>query len=70
MENPILTHLDRLGGRPEPIWLWTLLTVLEVDRYPLHMWNEALSVAMGRRIYCPSRRALERRLEEAIRTDN
>ncbi len=65
MENPILARLERLGARPSPIWLWTLLTVQEVGCYPLPAWNEALSAVLGRRNCCPSYRALERRLEEA-----
>ncbi len=67
MENPILARLERLGARPSPIWLWTLLTVQEVGCYPLPAWNEALSAVLGRRICCPSYRALERRLEEVLR---
>ena len=39
-------------------------------RYPLHLWNEALSRAVGRNVFCPSYRALERRLEEAVRSGN
>ena len=70
MENPVLARLSRLGAGPEPIWLWTLLTVLDCDRYPLSAWNEALSAALGRRISCPTFRALERRLLEAVCTGN
>ena len=70
MENPILARLERLGAPPSAVWLWTLLTVQEVGRYPLPAWNEALSVALGRRVSCPTYRALERRLEEAVREGN
>ena len=70
MENPVLTHLTRLGARPEPLWLYTLLTVMPVNRYPLEAWNEALSSAAGRRICCPSYRALARRLEEEVYGEN
>lgn len=70
LENPVLTHLARLGGRAEPLWLYTLLTVGDLERYPLWAWNEALSQAAGRRVYCPSYRALVRRLEEDIQGEN
>lgn len=72
-ENAVLAHLRRrLGvqGKPEsidPAWLLTLFTVLELERYPLCAWNEALSAVLGRRVCCPSYRALSRRLEEAVR---
>ena len=70
MENPVLARLERLGGRPEPLWLYTLLTVAPLDRYSLEAWNEALSAATGRRIWCPSYRVLVRRLEEEIEREN
>ena len=66
MENPILDRLERLGEKPSPLWLWTLLVLQEGERYPLPFWNEALSQAVGRKVFCPSYRALERRLEEAL----
>ena len=66
MENPILARLERLGAKPSPLWLWTLLVLQEGERYPLPVWNEALSRAVGRKVFCPSYRALERRLEEAL----
>ena len=66
MENRILSRLERLGRPADPAWLFTLLTVLEVERYTLEEWNGALSSALGRRICCPSYRALERRLREAL----
>lgn len=71
--NPILARLSGpLGAGPQPeavdpVWLFTLFSVLELDRYPLETWNEALSAVLGRRICCPSYRALSRRLEEAAR---
>lgn len=52
-------------GRPDPMWLFTLVSVLEVERYSLADWNEALSAVLGRRVFCPSYRALNRRIEEA-----
>lgn len=73
-ENPILARLSGpLGagtqpGRMDPLWLLTLFSVLELERYPLEAWNEALSAVAGRRIWCPSYRALSRRLEELIRS--
>ena len=66
MENRILSRLERLGHPADPAWLFTLLTGLEVERYTLEEWNGALSAALGRRICCPSYRALERRLREAL----
>ena len=70
MENPVLARLVRLGGRADPLWLYTLLAVSETGRYPLWAWNEALSMAVGRRVICPSYRALARRLEEALQGEN
>lgn len=70
-ENPILARLTGplgAGARPEavdPVWLLTLFCVLELDRYPLEVWNEALSAVLGRKICCPSYRTLSQRLEEA-----
>ncbi len=55
MENRILA---RLGGRVDPEWLLTLLSVLPLNTYTLEEWNEALSQAAGRRIFCPSYRTL------------
>ena len=52
------------------VWLYTLLTVVELEGYPLWAWNEALSQAVGHRVSCPSYRALVRRLEEAVRVEN
>ena len=66
MEERILDRLERLGTPPTALWLWTLLTVQEVGRYPLEQWNEALSAALGHRIVCPSYRSLERCLREAV----
>ena len=51
MENRILARLD---GRADPEWLLTLLSVLPLNTYTLEEWNEALSQAAGRRIFCPS----------------
>ena len=70
MENPVLCRLERLGGHAQPLWLYTLLTVGDLERYPLWAWNEALSQALGHRVSCPSYRALVRRLEEAVRVEN
>ncbi|HIY20673.1 MAG TPA: hypothetical protein H9841_02070 [Candidatus Flavonifractor merdigallinarum] len=70
MENPVLCRLERLGGCVQPLWLYTLLTVGDLERYPLWAWNEALSQAVGHRVSCPSYRALVRRLEEAVRVEN
>lgn len=70
VENPVLYRLERLGGRAQPLWLYTLLTVGDLERYPLWAWNEALSQALGHRVSCPSYRALVRRLEEAVRVEN
>lgn len=70
MENPVLCRLERLGGHAQPLWLYTLLTVGDLERYPLWAWNEALSQAVGHRVCCPSYRALVRRLEEAVRVEN
>lgn len=68
MENRILEHLgSRLGvARADPAWLLTLLTVLEVERYALSEWNEALSQVLGRRVFCPSYRTLERYLHRVV----
>ena len=71
-ENPILQRLAgplKAGTQPrqmDPVWLLTLFSVLELDRYPLEDWNDALSAVLGRRIWCPSYRALSRRLEELV----
>ena len=72
MGNPILERIRRLSGGnggPEtvdPVWLLTLLTVQEVGRYSLAEWNAALSAVLGRRVFCPSYRALERYLQDAV----
>ncbi|MEQ2444561.1 hypothetical protein WMO64_13930 [Pseudoflavonifractor sp. CLA-AP-H29] len=60
MENPILRRLREGQGvdRPDPVWLLTLLTAQPLDTYSLEDWNEALSLAAGRRIFCPSYRTL------------
>ena len=60
MENPILRRLRERHGvdRPDPVWLLTLLTTQQLDAYTLEDWNEALSLAVGRRIFCPSYRTL------------
>ena len=60
MENPILRRLRERHGvdRPDPVWLLTLLTTQRLDTYKLTDWNEALSLAAGRRIFCPSYRTL------------
>lgn len=64
-DNRILARLERLGARLDPAWLLTMLAVLETERYTLPEWNEALSAALGRRVFCPSYRTLERRVREA-----
>ena len=65
MENPILRRLRERQGveRPDPVWLLTLLTAQALDTYSLEDWNEALSLAAGRRIYCPSYRTLSAYLQ-------
>ena len=62
MENRILARLD---GRADPEWLLTLLSVLPLNTYTLEEWNEALSQALGRRVYCPSYRTLTEYLQRA-----
>lgn len=68
MENRILSRITgRLGaGRVDSAWLLTLLSVLEVERYTLDEWNEALSHAMGRRVFCPSYRSLAQYLHKLV----
>ena len=68
MDNPILARLrTNLGvSDPDPVWLLTLLAVLEVNRYPLEAWNEALSAILGRRVFCPSYRALSAYLQKSV----
>ena len=68
MENPILARLSaNLGvSNPDPYWLLTLLSVLEVNRYTLEQRNEALSVVLGRRILCPSYRTLSAYLQKSV----
>lgn len=65
MKNPILHRLhERLNvQKPDPIWLLTLLSVLEVEAYTLEDWNEALSHVAGRRVYCPSYKTLNNYLQ-------
>ena len=58
MENRILARLD---GRVDPEWLLTLL-----NTYTLEEWNEALSQAAGRRIFCPSYRTLSDYLHRLV----
>ena len=66
MENRILRRLEgRLGAQPDVTWLLTLLSVLPVNTYTLEEWNEALSQALGRRVYCPSYRTLTEYLQRA-----
>ena len=52
MENRILARLD---GRADPEWLHTL-----------EEWNEALSQAAGRRVFCPSYRTLSDYLHRLV----
>ena len=67
MENRILRRLEgRLGTQPDLFWLLTLLAVLPLDTYTLEEWNGALSAALGRRILCPSYRALNQYLHRAV----
>ena len=68
MQNRILLRLrDRLGaGHIDPYWLLTLLSLLPVETYTLEEWNEALSLAMGRQICCPSYRMVDRYLHRAV----
>lgn len=63
MENRILARLD---GRVDPEWLLTLLSVLPLNTYTLEEWNEALSQAAGRRIFCPSYRTLSDYLHRLV----
>ncbi len=63
MENRILARLD---GRADPEWLLTLLSVLPLNTYTLEEWNEALSQAAGRRIFCPSYRTLSDYLHRLV----
>ena len=60
MENRIFPRPRERHGvdRPDPVWLLTLLTTQQLDAYTLEDWNEALSLAAGRRIFCPSYRTL------------
>ena len=53
MENRILARLD---GR----------AVLPLNTYTLEEWNEALSQAAGRRIFCPSYRTLSDYLHRLV----
>ena len=63
MDNRIVA---RLGPRADLIGLLTLLAVLPLDTYTLEEWNGALSAALGRRILCPSYRALNQYLHRAV----
>ena len=58
--------LARLDGRADPEWLLTLLSVLPLNTYTLEEWNEALSQAAGRRIFCPSYRTLSDYLHRLV----
>ena len=53
-------------GRVDPEWLLTLLSVLPLNTYTLEEWNEALSQAAGRRIFCPSYRTLSDYLHRLV----
>ena len=55
MENRILARLD---GRADPEW--------PLNTYTLEEWNEALSQAAGRRIFCPSYRTLSDYLHRLV----
>lgn len=68
MKNRLLHHLAyRLGvNQPTALWLLTVLTVLPIDRFPLEEWNEALSIAAGRRIFCPSYKRLASYLQNMV----
>ena len=44
----------------------TLLSVLPLNTYTLEEWNEALSQAAGRRIFCPSYRTLSDYLHRLV----
>ena len=50
----------------DPEWLLTLLSVLPLNTYTLEEWNEALSQAAGRRIFCPSYRTLSDYLHRLV----
>ena len=58
--------IARLDGRADPEWLLTLLSVLPLNTYTLEEWNEALSQAAGRRIFCPSYRTLSDYLHRLV----
>lgn len=66
MSNPILRRLsERLNvQKPDPVWLFTLLSVLDVEAYSLEDWNEAISHVAGRRVRCPSYKSLNTYLQE------
>ena len=55
-----------LDGRADPEWLRSLLSVLPRNTYTLEEWNEALSQAAGRRIFCPSYRTLSDYLHRLV----
>ena len=59
-------HSGQLDGRADPEWLLTLLSVLPLNTYTLEEWNEALSQAAGRRIFCPSYRTLSDYLHRLV----
>ena len=63
MDNRIVA---RLGPRADLIGLLTLLSLLPLDTYALGEWNGALSQVLGRRVLCPSYRALSRYLQRAV----
>ena len=54
------------SGPADPEWLLTLLSVLPLNTYTLEEWNEALSQAAGRRIFCPSYRTLSDYLHRLV----
>ena len=69
MENRILARLRRQLGAGEavdPLWLFTLFSVLDLNTYTLEEWNQALSAALGRKILCPSYGTLSKYLHQAV----
>ncbi|MCD7948391.1 MAG: hypothetical protein LUG13_08955 [Oscillospiraceae bacterium] len=68
MENPILQHLrGRLGVRePNVMWLLTLFSLWDLNRYPLEVWNDALSDVLGKRVRCPSFGTLSGYLQRTV----
>ncbi|MFQ7450196.1 MAG: hypothetical protein ACLRNQ_00795 [Flavonifractor plautii] len=63
MENRILARLD---GRADPEWSPPCSACLPLNTYTLEEWNEALSQAAGRRIFCPSYRTLSDYLHRLV----